>query len=118
MGKAQRTKGHNFERTIANDFREIGIDARRGRQDFSGAIEPDVVLSGRETLLPMKLWIECKCGKNPPLWPALDQAIKAAGAEYSPLVIAHRDRGPTIAIIEWSELLAMFLGATIAGEKQ
>jgi len=106
MGKGQRIKGHNFERKIAQDLREIGIDARRGRQEYSGAIEPDVVVDSTD--LPLDPWIECKCGSKPPLWPALDQAIKAAGKKHSPLVIVHRDRGPTVALLEWSELLAIF----------
>lgn len=60
MGKLSRTKGHNFEREIARQYREaLPHDADeivRGQQG-SGAVEPDVRVPG--------LWVECYHGKEP-----------------------------------------------------
>lgn len=112
MSASQRRKGAAFERRIARDLQALGLDARRGRQDFDGSIEPDVVVD--LDTVPITPWIECKCGAHPPLWPAIDQALEAAGDGCSPLVVAHRNedresgRKPiTIAILEWSEFLAL-----------
>ena len=115
MSKAQRVKGARFERRIARDIEAAieDVSARRGRQDYSGEIEPDVVLSGAGLeSLPIEPWIECKAGKNPPIWGAWKQACDAVERQdkpngYSPLVVVHRDGGPTLAIIDWYELLAV-----------
>jgi len=66
-GKRSRTKGANWERKVANDFKEImpGCGARRGLQ-FQGGVVPDVDV--------VQFWPECKVGKAPPLLPALNQA--------------------------------------------
>lgn len=43
MGASQRTKGHNFERRVAADLREIFPEAKRGFQTRGGTAEaPDV----------------------------------------------------------------------------
>ena len=66
-GKASRRKGHDFEREIAAQLREIGLEARRGQQG-GGAVEPDVITQG--------WWIECKVGKRPNITAAIDQAVR------------------------------------------
>ena len=109
MSASQRRKGHNFERKIAADIRALGIPARRGRQDYRGDAEPDVVVED-VSMLGIDPWIECKTGARPPIWKALEQAQEAAGIR-TPIVVAHRDRGPTVAVMEWSELLALLVRA-------
>ena len=108
MGKYQRTKGHNFERLIAKTLRGIGIDARRGRQDYSGTAEPDVVILDKVIEYELDPWIECKVGKSPRLWAAMDQATEACG-DREPIVIAHKGNGRTVAVMDIALFLALLI---------
>lgn len=93
-----RRKGHDWERSVADDLRQVFDDpavlaqivacrrrpkalqfamarscVRRGRQS-GGAVEPDVVVSGYD------LWLELQCSARPTPSKKLAQAIRDAGA--------------------------------------
>jgi Holliday junction resolvase len=104
MSASQRRKGHNFERKVAKELREVGINACRGRQDWSGKVEPDIViLDGRFS----HFWPELKVGKAPSIWGALKQAIGACSKEHVPIVVAKRDRSETIVALRWDDFLEL-----------
>jgi len=87
-GKRSRTKGHSFERQMANMFTSIGFpDARRGIQYRDGAECPDVMNIE-------DVWVECKVGARPNIKGAMEQATKACGS-MKPIAITKWDRGPT-----------------------
>lgn len=68
-GKYSRTKGHNFERSIANKFKELYPRAQRGLQTQNKNIPvPDVANT--------EFWIECKCGATPNIFNAYLQALR------------------------------------------
>ena len=63
-----RRKGHDWERRVARDLREIfGKGIRRGYQTDDNAHEPDVAGT--------PFWIECKCSKRIDINGAMEQAI-------------------------------------------
>ena len=81
MGKASRDKGHNFERWVAKQLREIWPDAKRGFQTRGGtAEEPDVKGCG-------PFAIECKAHKKVDRVAAFDQMAAAVPAKFIPVAI-------------------------------
>lgn len=105
MSKYQRDKGANFERLLANLFKEQGIRARRGMrqaQDKHG--EPDVVLED----LP-GMWIEAKKGKKTYPIAALAQAKEACIANGAgiPVAICRDDFGKTTVTLEFDFFVAL-----------
>lgn len=94
MGSSQRTKGHNWEREVANRFKQImpGADVRRGIQARTGGETCDV-----ETPV---FHVECKVGKKPNIPKALDQAISEARNGKVPIAIVKKDRcDPTVTLL-------------------
>lgn len=70
LGRRSRTKGHNYEREVANLFKELWPEARRGYQSRGGTKEaPDV--DGTP------FFIECKKGARTNIKAALEQAYVA-----------------------------------------
>ena len=96
-GRASRTKGHDFERKIARELRELtGLPWKRGFQTRGGGEEEaDVVCKG------VPLHIECKKGKRPPMRAALLQAEDDAQAGDTPFAIVAIDREEPIVLIRW-----------------
>ncbi len=71
-GKSSRRKGHDWERDVARQMRDIfGDRVKRGWQVREGTDAPDV--DGTP------FWIECKKGKKTNIRAALLQAQDAAG---------------------------------------
>lgn len=94
MGKSSRDKGHNFERRIARELREMGIEtAQRGFQTRGGtAEEPDVKGVG-------KLAIECKAHKKVNRRAAWFQAFENAKPGQIPIAICKDDyRAPVVVL--------------------
>ena len=90
MSAYQRRKGHDFERWVA---RQLGT--RRGYQYRDGADAPDVVMPG---------WhLECKCGANPSVWAALEQAERDSAGGLLRAAIIKRDRRGVLVAMPWED---------------
>jgi hypothetical protein len=98
-GRASRNKGATFERRVAEIFREIYPEARRGYQRRSGSDEPDV------TGTPW--WIECKVGKGTPqVYRAWWQAMEATDGRAC-MVVSKQDRTEILVTLQLVDLLAL-----------
>lgn len=92
MGKYQRTKGHNFERETAKQFRELFPEAKRGFQTRGGGKE------AADVEIPF-FHIECKVGKRPNPLAAYKQASEDATNKI-PVAIIKRDREKALVVFE------------------
>jgi len=98
-GRASRNKGATFERQVAEIFREIYPEARRGYQRRSGSDEPDV------TGTPW--WIECKVGKGTPqVYRAWWQAMEATDGRAC-MVVSKQDRTEILVTLQLADLMAL-----------
>jgi hypothetical protein len=106
-----RRKGQTFERTIANRLKSWpGLeDARRGKTQSAGAIEPDV-------WAPWPFWCECKHGMSFSAVSAFAQAERDAQRAKSgnaPLVVARQTRGDVFFVVRRTDA-ERHLGVEIA----
>ena len=108
-GRHSRNKGKAYERKVANAYKAIGFDARRGYQARSGADAADVEvdqLSG--------YWIECKHYAGGGLaFRAFAQARKAiadAKSDQLPLVHIHEDNGEHLVVMSQGHWFAILRG--------
>lgn len=86
MGASQRRKGHDWERAVAQRFRETmpGAHVKRGLQSRAGNDAPDVVV-------PF-FHVECKVGSSFAPEAALAQAEQAcADPTLWPIAVVKRD---------------------------
>lgn len=98
-GRASRNKGATFERRVAEIFREIYPEARRGYQRRSGSDEPDVAGT--------PWWIECKVGKaTPQVYRAWWQAMEATDGRAC-MVVSKQDRTEILVTLQLADLLAL-----------
>lgn len=99
--RANRAKGHSFERDVAKQLREIFPDAKRGLQYQDGSIAPDVVIGD--------YWVECKrAARNTQPKAALDQAIEAcskAKSDKVPIAVTKDDRRDALVTMRFSDFL-------------
>lgn len=102
MGKVNsRQKGARGERELAELLRERGIKARRGQQFSGGTDSPDIVHD-----IP-GLHIECKRTETLNVYVALEQAVRDAGMENTPVVFHRRSKKPWVVIMLASDFLNM-----------
>lgn len=100
-GAGSRRKGHQFERDVANMFRDhFGDEVKRGWQAARGDAEPDVVVPG--------LWIECKRGKRTNVKAALRQAIEDSDGRGMPVAICKDDQEEATATLRLEDFVALF----------
>jgi len=105
MSKSQRTKGHSFERRIAQDMIECGFkEARRqleyNAQDANGI---DLQETGR-------FKIQCKAMKKQPNIVSVMKEIKCLEDDI-PVVVFKVDNSGTFATLRWSDtktLISLF----------
>jgi len=98
-GRASRAKGATFERKVAEIFREIYPEARRGYQRRSGSDEPDVAGT--------PWWIECKVGKGTPqVYRAWWQAMEATDGRAC-MVVSKQDRTEILVTLQLADLMAL-----------
>jgi hypothetical protein len=98
MGASQRRKGHNYEREIARQLREIFPGARRGLQYQDGVGCPDVAGAG-------PFHVECKRGRLPNPRAALAQAEGDAAEGMIPIAVIRDDRAEAFCVIRWDNFL-------------
>lgn len=91
-----RTKGHAFERLIANWFKQVYPNAKRGLQCRDGSEVCDV------TGTPF--WIECKRMRKVNIEKAFDQACEDSKGEKPILVISKSDRGEILVSLDLKTL--------------
>jgi len=97
VSKSQRTKGHNFERAVARDLREILGYGKRGFQSRDGTESPDVVVP--------YFSVECKAHKTAPVRKALQQAIDCSKEQKVPLAVLKDDYKPPFVVLLYSDFL-------------
>jgi len=96
-GKRSRDKGKTGERELSKELtRLFGVECRRGQQ-FNG-------IDGRDVVGIPGLHIECKRVESLSLYPAVDQAIRDAGEEETPVVFHRRNNKKWLAIVELDKL--------------
>ena len=100
-GKSARTKGHSFERRVAQDFRDIDFDdamtARAGdrAQDEAGC---DIV-----NVLPFK--VQCKAKKDYVSVSTMEE-VKVSYGEI-PVVVTKADRKKIRVILNYDDFLLL-----------
>jgi len=100
MSKNQRRKGAQWERDIVIALKAHGFDATRtAPMQTDGLPYPDVTAS--------PLWIEAKCGAQPPIIRGLAQAESNMPAEagWIAVCVAKSDRRPPTVTMRWSDFL-------------
>lgn len=110
MGSKSRTKGHTFERTVANDFREIFGDEsiKRGLQSRNNMdLVPDVIC-------PL-FSVECKrYAKNPPINKAFKQALITSKKDgKAPLVISKADFEDALVTMSYESFRKILLALNV-----
>lgn len=95
-GKASRTKGHNFERKIANLLKPLFPNAKRGYQTRFGGIE-ECDVEGTP------FHIECKIGKRIGV-PAAIRQMEADCGDREPVLVSKRDREGIYVTMRWDTL--------------
>ena len=98
-GRSSRRKGHDYERAVARELREVfGDDVRRGMQFRDGADAPDVVVPC--------FWVECKRGKRTSPVAALRQAATASeGKGLWPIAVCKDDNEPATVTMSFEDFL-------------
>lgn len=99
MSKAQRRKGHDWERLCANELQTVYPEAKRGIGQARDSREvPDVDCT--------PFWVECKVGKRVDLHAAVKQANEARD-DRPLLVLSKRDGETPLATMEMETLLEL-----------
>lgn len=99
VGASQRRKGHAFECKMANLFKTIYPDAKRGlQQSRDGCEVADVDCT--------PFWVECKHGIRPNIIAAYRQAM-AAKDDRPALVVTRANGQPIMATMELGHLLTL-----------
>ena len=111
VGKAQRKKGHDWERFVANKLQEFDPMARRNLEEYR-----EIGGSGRDILTKLPFCIQCKSGKQfSKTREGLKEALKSAKkGEYSVCItkVDYDDKYVTMRFDEWWELVREWLHAT------
>jgi len=92
MSKLSRTKGHNFERLVANLLKPYFPDAKRQLEYQEGL--------GRDLQGTGDFSIQCKVGKSFKIEKALAEAIEK---KKIPLAITKRDREDIVVSMYWKD---------------
>ncbi len=95
MGTLSRRKGHDFEREIARELRDIFPKARRGLQYQDGQQCADV----EGTVFH----IECKRGRKPNPRAALRQAMDDVNTGRIPVAVVKDDQRDPFVVLAWDD---------------
>ena len=103
MGKAQRRKGHDWEREVAASLQSLDPSARRLLEYQAGA-GVDI-----KTTLPVA--IQCKCGRSLAVGlSGLKEAQAAAAPGVFPICAFKPDRRGSFAVLSWEDFIDMLGG--------
>jgi hypothetical protein len=92
MSKLSRTKGHNFERLVANLLKPYFPDAKRQLEYQEGL--------GRDLQGTGDFSIQCKVGKSFKIENALGEAVEK---KKIPLAVTKRDREDIVVSMYWKD---------------
>ncbi len=99
-GKMSRTKGHSFERKIANDLKKFFPMARRQLE-----YQADVVC-GVDIAETGRFKIQCKCKKSYASVNTIDE-VECQNNDDIPLLVTKADRKPEMVVMRWKDFLEL-----------
>lgn len=107
MGASQRTKGHSFERRVAQWLREKLVlgDFWRNVSETQQGNSGDV----RDRSSRWPLVIQTKHGASPSPWNAMKEAEEASSTSELPVAIVRRNGGETLVILRPEDLAVLLL---------
>ena len=91
-GKTARTKGHNFEREVANLLKTYFPNAKR-QLEYQEGLGYDIANTD-------ELSIQCKVGKSFKIEKALAEAVRP---KFIPIAITKRDREDIVVSMYWKD---------------
>lgn len=97
----RREKGKDFERQIAKDLRESGLDKNARRMPASGALED--LKSDIITSLPIH--IEAKRQEKWDVDKFYQQAFNGKKQHETPIVVMKKNRKDAMALLSWKDLI-------------
>lgn len=97
MGKAQRTKGHSFERKTAEDMRRVGFSEARRQLEYHKDDAQGVDLQNTGVFD-----VQCKAMKKQPNVPRVFSEMPV-DPERIPVVVYKVDRKGTYATFKWED---------------
>lgn len=100
MGKAQRLKGHSWEREVAIKLREIDPDAKR-LLEYQEGFGIDI-----ETKLPLS--IQCKCTAKPNFIKAFQEAKNSKKADSIPVAAIKVDHKGKFILLDFDFAFKLF----------
>lgn len=108
---SKRAKGKDFERAIAQDLREAGLDPNARRMMMSGAMED--LKSDIITSLPIH--IECKRQEKWDIESYYQQALSGKKQHEIPIVVMKKSRKDAMALLSWKDLIWLMQMAKESG---
>lgn len=100
MGRSERTKGHNFEREIANRFKTVFEGARRHLEFQKEEAQAGVDISNTG-----RYKVQCKRGKRYAPMTAIYEVEIDFIEGGCPILVTQADRQPILAVLPFEELL-------------
>jgi len=110
----RRAKGKDFERTIAQDLRESGLDKKARRMPCSGALEDlkaDIITS-------LPIHIEAKRQEKWNVDAYYQQALVGKKQHEMPVVVMKKSRKEAMAMLSWKDLIRLMQLAAESGHFQ
>lgn len=101
MGKAQRRKGHDWEREVAASLRKLDPEACRLLEYQAGA--------GIDIATRLPLAVQCKCGRSfSTAVTGWGEAQAAAKPGVFPVCAFKSDRKGSFAVLAWDDFVDLF----------
>lgn len=100
-GKRSRTKGHSFEREIANKFKELGFSGARRQTEYHEDDAKGVDLQGTG-----RFKVQCKRLKGYAPINRINEIQDAKSGDIR-VLITKADREPTMAVLELDDLIML-----------
>lgn len=97
MGRAQRTKGHSYERKVAQDFRGIGYPEAGRHLEYQEDEANGIDLKGTGCFL-----VQTKAMKKQPNIPEVMLKIKGSNGTI-PLIVFKIDNKGEYAVFRWKD---------------